>query len=235
MRIVIGLGACLALAACGKPAPQQNATAQAPHDPQVRIAQVGGTVFAQTVSASGTVTARKAQTVPGPAAPAASGGEDAAPNGYSLIVPLRADAVARIALGATAQVRFAAFENDIVVGRVVRLAPPVAGVVAVEIVLPRDQRLHGGLVGTARIVAKGAGSIVLAVPPSAVIGPHTGAAAVYVVDLATSRLHRRAVTLGVENADGIRVTAGLQQGEWVALTRTDQLHDGLKIAPVGPS
>lgn len=237
MRGVSGIGMALSVAAalggCGKPAPKQVAAAQAPDAPQVRIGQVGGTLFAPTVGGSGTVTARTAQTVPGPAvAPPAAG---TPPAGFDLLVPMLADDAARIALGAQAQIRFAAFENDVIVGRVVRIAAPVKGVVAVDITLPRDARLEAGQVGSVRIVATGSASTLLAVPPSAVVGPHSGSAAVFVVDLATSRLHRRAVTLGAQDPDGIRVSAGLQKGEWVALSRTDQLHDGMKIAPLGPA
>lgn len=231
MRAWVGIGVSLALGACGKPAATQDAAAQAPDAPQVRIAQVGGTVFTQTVSAGGTVTARPAEAMPGPAAP----GAGVSANGYMLLVPLLEQDAARVALGATAQVRFAAFENDVIVGRVIKRGAPMHGVVAVEIALPRDARLQGGQVGTARIAIAGAGTTVIAVPPSAVAAAGGGKGAVFVVDLATSRLHQRGVTLGAQDPDGIRVTAGLAKGEWVALTRTDQLKDGMKIAPVGPA
>lgn len=231
MRIWLGIGIGLLVAACGKPAPRQtpSAAAQAPQAPQVRIAQIGGTVFAATVSGAGKVSARTAEAIPGAAAV-----KDAS-NGFSLIAALPAGDAARVPLGAGAQIRFPAFQNDVVVGRVVRIAPPKDGRSELEITLPRDSRFATGQSASARIIANGAGTTMLAVPPSAIIGPHSGAAAVYVVDLASARLQRRAVTLGAETPDGIAVTAGLRKGEWVALTRVDQLRDGMKIAPVGPS
>lgn len=234
MRIWIGIGMGLLVAGCGKPAPRQPATAQAPQAPQapqVRIAQVGGTVFAATVTGPGKVVARAAEAIPGRAAPSAKG----APNGFSLIATLPADAAARVTLGASAQVRFPAFAYDVVVGRVAKIMRGKDADVAVEITLPRDSRFAAGQSATARIVAKGAGTTMLAVPPSAILGAHRGAAAVYVVDLASARVHRRAVTLGDQTPDGVGVSAGLQKGEWVALTRVDQLSEGMKIAPVGPS
>ena len=239
MRIWCALGMGLLVAACGKAAPNAvptagagaGATAQAPQAPQVRIAQVGGTVFAATVSGPGTVAARALEAMPGTAAP----GAKAANAGYALLATLPAADAARITLGASAQIRFPAFHGDVVVGRVIRIAPPKAGASEVEITLPRDSRFAAGQSATARIVATGAGTTMLAVPPSAILGPHTGAAAVYVVDLASARVQRRAVTLGEQTPDGIGVSAGLQKGEWVALTRVDQLGDGMKIAPVGPS
>jgi multidrug efflux pump subunit AcrA (membrane-fusion protein) len=117
----------------------------------------------------------------------------------------------------------------------VKITPGKDATSAIEITLPRDSRFAAGQSAGARIVAKGAGTTMLAVPPSAILGPHSGAAAVYVVDLARARVQRRAVTLGEQTPDGIGVSAGLQKGEWVALTRVDQLNDGMKIAPVGPS
>ncbi len=234
MRIWIGIGMGLLVAGCGKPEPRQAATAQAPQAPQapqVRIAQVGGTVFAATVAGPGKVVVRAAEAIPGRAVPSAKG----APNGFSLIATLPADAAARVRLGATAQVRFPAFAYDVVVGRVVKITLGKDATSAVEITLPRDSRFAAGQSAGARIVAKGAGTTMLAVPPSAILGPHSGAAVVYVVNLARARVQRRAVTLGEQTPDGIGVSAGLQKGEWVALTRVDQLNDGMKIAPVGPS
>lgn len=239
MRIWVAMGMGLLVAACGKPAPNAVPTAaagtaipaQAPQAPQVRIAQVGGTVFAATLSAPGTVIARAARSVPGASAPS----DTRAPNGYSVIATLPTADAARVTLGADAQIRFPAFHNDVVVGRVVEIAPPQDGASKLEITLPRDSRFAAGQSATARIVATGAGTTLLAVPPSAIIGPHSGAAAVYVVDLASERVKKRAVMLGDQTPDGIGVEAGLRKGEWVALTRADQLHDGMKIAPVGPS
>lgn len=231
--ISVGMASCLALAACDKPAPKPVVPTQAPAEPKIRIAKVGGTVFVATVTGPGTVTARPSEAMPGPAVASPATGTAPA-NGYTLNVPLPAADAARVTLGATAQVRFAAFENDVIVGRVTRIGPPTDGKSALEIVLPRDARLRAKQEGTARIAAKGAGTVALLVPPSAVVGPHPGTATVFVVDLATSRLHLRSVTLGEQTPDGISVTAGLQPGEWVALTRTDQLKDGMKIAPIGP-
>eukprot|EP01037_Dinobryon_pediforme_P023469 gene23469-24929_t len=218
MRIWIGLGMGLLVAACGKPEPRQPTTAQAPQAPQapqVRIAQVGGTVFAATVTGPGKVVARAAEAIPGRAVPSAKG----APNGFSLIAALSAADAARVTLGAGAQIRFPAFQNDVVVGRVVKIAPPQEGISAVEITLPRDSRFAASQSASARIIANGTGTTLLAVPPSAIVGPHSGAAAVYVVDLANARVQRRAVTLGAQTPDGIGVSTGLQKGEWVALTR----------------
>lgn len=222
-RAALVLAACVALAGCHKPAPRQIVAHPAPSAPQVRIAQAGETAIVPTVSASGTVAIRKAA--------AAAPGTPVAAEARSYVVKLALPAAdaARVTLGAGAQVQFAIFENDTIVGRVIAVKDG-----AVEITLPNDSRLQAGQTGVARIVARGAATRVLAVPPSALIDRQGTAAQVYVVDLKTSLLHLRPVTLGEESPAGIAVTRGLRLGEWVALTRADTLHDGMKIEPLGP-
>ena len=142
----------------------------------------------------------------------------------------------RVTLGTNAKMTFAAFREDIVVGRVIAIAahPDPAGAVAVEIALPDDARLKVGQAGTASIIASGTSTRLLAVPPSAVCARQGTMAQVYVVDLATSRVHLRRITLGDETPAGIGVLSGLALGEWVALSRAGTLKDGMKIAPIGP-
>lgn len=163
-------------------------------------------------------------------------GEEA--SGYVLRIPLSDRDAARLTLGAPAQITLAALNDDVIVGRVIEIAgraDQATGTYAVEIALPDDKRLRSGQIGNAKITAKGAGATTLAVPPSAVFGPRAGEALVYVVDLATSRVHLRKIRIGEANDEGIRVTGGLKPGEWVALSRVDRLTDGMKIAPVGPA
>ncbi|MCY1169674.1 efflux transporter, RND family, MFP subunit [compost metagenome] len=225
---VLALG--LALTACNKPASQPVAARQAPQEPSIRIAQAGSTIVVPTVVGTGTVALRERQAI-APGARAQTG----APS-YSLRLALPAADAARVPLGATAKVRFAAFNNDIVVGRLIALAPQTgsAGSVLAEVTLPNDARLKVGQTGVASIVASGAGTRLLAVPPSAVFARQGTMAQVYVVDLATSRVHLRRITLGEETPAGIAVARGLSLGEWVALSRAEQLKDGMKIAPIGP-
>ena len=225
---VLALG--LALAACSKPASQPVAARQEPQEPSVRIAQAGSTIVAPTVTGKGTVALRERQ----PVSPGTRVRAGAASHYLRLALPA-ADA-ARVTLGANAKMTFAAFREDIVVGRVIAIAahPDPAGAVAVEIALPDDARLKVGQAGTASIIASGTSTRLLAVPPSAVCARQGTMAQVYVVDLATSRVHLRRITLGDETPAGIGVLSGLALGEWVALSRADTLKDGMKIAPIGP-
>lgn len=223
MRRGLAFAACLALAGCHKPAPRPVIVRQAPSAPQVRIGQAGSSEVVPTVSATGTVAVRRVAAA-SPGTPVV-----AEARSYVLKLALPAADAARVTLGANAQATFAIFENDTIVGRVVTLKDG-----AVEVSLPSDSRLKAGQTGVARITAKGAATRVLAVPPSAVIDRKGMAAQVYVVDLKSSRLHLRPVTLGDESPAGIAVTSGLKLGEWVALSHTETLRDGMKIEPLGP-
>lgn len=220
----------LALAACSKPAAQPVASRQAPAEPAVRIAQAGSTILIPTVAGQGTVALRERQAI-APGARVRAG----VPSLYLRLALPAADA-ARVTLGANTKITFAAFNKDVVAGRVIALAPrpDSTGAVAVEIALPNDARLKAGQTGIASIVAQGAGTRVLAVPPSAVFARQGTIAQVYVVDLATSRVHLRRITTGDESSAGISVSSGLTLGEWVALSRAEKLQDGMKIAPIGP-
>lgn len=217
----------LALAACNKPASQ---TVAAPQEPSVRIAQAGSAIVAPSVVGTGTVALRGHQMIsPGTRI------EADAPAHY-LRLALPAVDAARVTLGASAKITFAAFREDIVVGRVIAIAgnPDSAGTKAVEIALPDDARLKVGQTGTVSIAASGTSTRLLAVPPSAVFARRGTMAQVYVVDLATSRVHLRRITVGEETPAGIGVASGLALGEWVALSRADMLKDGMKIAAIGP-
>lgn len=163
-------------------------------------------------------------------------GEEA--SGYVLRLPVSDRDAARLTLGAAAQTTLAALDDAVIVGRVIEIAgraDRATGTFAVEIALPDDKRLRSGQIGNARITANGVGATTLAVPPSAVFGPRAGEALVYVVDLATSRVHLRKIHIGEANDAGIGVTGGIKPGEWVALSRVDRLTDGMKVAPLGPA
>ena len=207
-------------------------------DAQVRAAGFQRSNATIVAPGPGTVLARLAE--PGQVVAAGTPvlviGEEA--SGYVLRIPLSDRDAARLTLGAPTQITLAALNNDVIVGRVIEIAgraDKATGTFAVEIALPDDKRLRSGQIGDAKIVASGVGPTTLSVPPSAVFGPRAGDALVYVVDLSTSRVHLRKVTIGEADDAGIRVTAGLKPGEWVALSRVDRLTEGMKIAPVGPS
>jgi multidrug efflux pump subunit AcrA (membrane-fusion protein) len=72
----------------------------------------------------------------------------------------------------------------------------------------------------------------LLVPPAAVFAPRAGQAFVYVADADGKRVKLRRVTISEASDTAIRVTGGLQSGEWVATSRLDRLSDGMVITPL---
>lgn len=222
-RAAFALAVCMALAGCHKPAPKPIVVHQAPSAPQVRIGQAGSTAIVPTVGGAGVVAPRRI--------PPVLRGEPVVVEARSYVLKLTLPAAdaARVTLGASAQVTFAIFEGDTIVGRVITLKGE-----AVEISLPSDARLKSGQSGVAKITANGVATRVLAVPPSALFARQGRSAEVYVVDLKTSTLHLRHVTTGDESSAGIAITSGMKLGEWVALSRVDTLRDGTQIEPLGP-
>jgi membrane fusion protein (multidrug efflux system) len=157
-----------------------------------------------------------------------------ASGGRVLRLPLADRDAARLRVGAPATVRLAAVEGELT-GSVIEIggkAERATGTFIVEIGLPDDPRLRAGQIGTVSIVASGPGTPSLLVPPAAIFAPRAGQAFVYVADPATKRVKLRRVSIGDASDSAIRVTGGLQRGEWVATSRLDRLADGMAIAPL---
>ena len=154
--------------------------------------------------------------------------------GRVLRLPLADRDAARLRVGAFAIAKLAAVEGELT-GSVIEIggkADRSTGTFVVEIGLPDDPRLRAGQIGTVSIIASGSGTSSLLVPPAAIFAPRAGQAFVYVADRATNRVKIRRVTIGEANDSAIRVTGGLQRGEWVATSRLDRLADGMTIAPL---
>ena len=70
----------------------------------------------------------------------------------------------------------------------------------------------------------------LVVPAKAVLAEADGQQVVWVVDEATSRVHRRAVSVGsITGGDGIEILTGLEGGERIATTGLNQLREEMEI------
>ena len=157
-----------------------------------------------------------------------------ASGGRVLRLPLADRDAARLRVGAPATVKLAAVEGELT-GSVIEIggkADRGTGTFVVEIGLPNDSRLRAGQIGTVSIVASGPGTPSLLVPPAAIFAPRAGQAFVYVADRETNRVKVRRVNIGEASDSAIRVTGGLQRGEWVATSRLDRLADGMAIAPL---
>lgn len=155
-------------------------------------------------------------------------------SGYVLRLPLADRDAARLRVGAPATVRLAAIEGELSgqIREIAGRADRTTGTFAVEIALPDDPRLRSGQIGTASILASGSGSTALSVPPAAVFAPRAGQGFVYVIDFAAKRAKLRRVSLADASDGAIRVTGGLNKGEWVATSRIDRLADNMGIEPI---
>ena len=157
-----------------------------------------------------------------------------ASGGRVLRLPLADRDTARLRVGARATVKLAAVEGELI-GSVIEIggkADRTTGTFVVEIGLPDNPRLRAGQIGTVAIIASGSGTPSLLVPPAAIFAPRAGQAFVYVADPAKNRVKIRRVSIGEATDSAIRVTGGLQRGEWVATSRLDRLADGMTIAPL---
>ncbi len=154
-------------------------------------------------------------------------------SGYVLRLPLSDRDAARIRVGAPASVRLAAIDDELAgqVREIAGRADRATGTFAVEIALPDDPRLRSGQIGSVTIAANG-NTTALAVPPAAVFAPRAGQAFVYVFDAASKRVKLRRVSIADATDGAIRVTGGLQKGEWVATSRVDRLADNMAIEPL---
>ena len=154
--------------------------------------------------------------------------------GRVLRLPFADRDAARLRVGARATVKLAAVAGELT-GSVIEIggkADRTTGTFVVEIGLPDDPRLRAGQIGTVSIIDSGAGTPSLLVPPAAIFAPRAGQAFVYVANPTANRVKLRRVSIAETSDSAIRVTGGLQRGEWVATSRLDRLANGMAIAPL---
>src|SRR5512139_2459488 len=118
--------------------------------------------------------------------------------------------------------------------RVREIAPsvdPVTRTFAVRVAVPdADAALGFGM--TANVVVAGTGPAGSALLPLASVY-HTpdGRPAVWIFDPRAQTVALRAVTLGSYREDGVLVTAGVNDGEWVVAAGANKLQDGQRVRP----
>jgi RND family efflux transporter MFP subunit len=118
--------------------------------------------------------------------------------------------------------------------RVREIAPsvdPVTRTFAVRVAVPdADASLGWGM--TANVVVAGtgvAGSVLL--PLTAVYHTPEGKPAVWIYDPGEQKVDLRPVTLGAYREDGVLVTAGVRDGEWVVAAGANKLQAGQRVRP----
>lgn len=92
---------------------------------------------------------------------------------------------------------------------------------------PEDVALRPGMAATVRInIAQPAAACCY---PAAAVVVDQGGAYVWVVDPASSTVHRRPVKAGQLAAGGIEILDGIQPGQWVVVAGAHFLHEGQRI------
>ncbi len=117
--------------------------------------------------------------------------------------------------------------------RVREIAPsvdPATRTFAVRVALiDNDPALQWGM--TANVVLRGAGPANAALLPPSSIYHRDGQAAVWIYDPQTQKVELRPVKLGQYREDGVVVTSGLAQGEWVVSAGVHKLIPGQTVRP----
>ncbi len=157
-----------------------------------------------------------------------------AKSGYVFRAPMNDRLASTINIGSPAKVRFQAFGEEALQGRVVEIGGKAAratGTFDVEIGLPSDPRIRSGMIGTAKVVAGGGAMSFPRLPAAAVIAPRAGEALVFVID-AKNIAKLRTVQIGDASDNGVEVKTGIAPGERVAVSGLDRLRDGMIVQPV---
>lgn len=119
-------------------------------------------------------------------------------------------------------------------GRVRELSPaadPQTRTYAARVALAAGAEL-AELGQTARVYASGAGAKAVSALPLTALTAEADAAYVWVVDPATSTLHRQAVTIGAYRENDVPILDGLPSGAWVVAGGTHLLREGQEVLPV---
>jgi RND family efflux transporter MFP subunit len=139
--------------------------------------------------------------------------------------------LARVKLGASAQLTVDALPGARIDGRLARMEPLVderSRSFQVVVEIPGRGDLIGGLFARATVrVGQVAGALV--VPPAALVRDGSDSARAEVFVVRRGKAEKVAVTLGVEAPDGIQVTSGLAAGDVVVLDPPPSLASGAPV------
>ncbi|MEP7183443.1 MAG: efflux RND transporter periplasmic adaptor subunit [Betaproteobacteria bacterium] len=117
--------------------------------------------------------------------------------------------------------------------RVREIAPavdPATRTFAVRVsVLDADPALQWGM--TANVVARGGGAPTAALLPLSSVYRQDDKAAVWIYDPASHQVALRPVTIGQYREDGVVVTSGLANGDWVVAAGVHKLQPGQVVRP----
>ena len=140
--------------------------------------------------------------------------------------------VGRVRLGMPVDISFDAFPHERLRGKLTELAPSVTRdprggrSVAIDVAVPRDQRLRVGMSADVDIIVE-TRDAALYLPPNAVLG-RGAERVVFVVEKGVA--HQRKIETGISTWEAVEIRSGLSEGAEVAMSQTTaQLKDGAKV------
>lgn len=154
--------------------------------------------------------------------------------GFVLRVPMTDRDASRVRVGMRAVVKIAAVQQqsiDAVVTEKDGRADARTGSFEVSFLLPANNRLRSGQLGTVEIDVARDSSGAIAIPSTAIFGIRSGEGLVFTVDK-NNKVSQKAVILGALTDDSIEVLSGLNEGNIVVSRGVEDLRDGDTIKPI---
>lgn len=154
--------------------------------------------------------------------------------GFVLKVPLTDVAASRVRVGMRAKVTVPAISPDpidAVVSEKDGRADERTGTFELSFLLPANDRLRSGQLGSAAIEVSREYTEAVTIPATAIFGVRSGEGLVFVVD-DKSRVKQRNVIVGDLTDDVLEIISGLQAGEVIVTRGVEKLRDGDRIKPV---
>lgn len=142
--------------------------------------------------------------------------------------------IAQLQIGQAVAVELWAQPGSRFPGRIRELSPaadPQTRTYAARVALSAGVEL-AELGQTARVFAAAPGAKVVSALPLAAITADNGSTYVWVLDPATSTVHRQPVTAGPYRENDVPILDGLRAGSWVIAGGTHLLREGQKVRPV---
>ena len=154
--------------------------------------------------------------------------------GFVLKVPLTDADASRVRVGMHAKVTVSAISDEpfeAVVSEKDGRADERTGPFEVSFLLPANDRLRSGQLGTVDIEVTRGNDGVIAVPATSIFGVRSGEGLIFVVDN-KKRVKQRNVIIGQLTDDSLEIASGLSDGDIIVTRGVEKLRDGDLIKPI---
>lgn len=154
--------------------------------------------------------------------------------GFVLKVPLTDADASRVRVGMRASVTISAISGEPIEAAVSEKdgrADEQTGTFEVSFLLPANDRLRSGQLGSVDIEVSRSSDGIIAVPATAIFGVRSGEGLIFVVD-DKKRVKQRNVVIGKLTDDTLEITSGLNDGDVVVSRGVEKLRDGDLIKPI---